>query len=236
MPATPRRTAPTPTSDDGEATPSTGEGLHWGLVGAVLASVCCVGPLVAILVGVGGAAGAVGLVRFKWEFIAVGLVVTLVGVAISLRRSKARCSVNAYRRNRILIPIVSMATFLLLVVGSNVVLLNDRIIDAASSRLARETTTGAPERIAAPAAHQLDVEITSGVYCAACLLAIQQRVAETPGVESFALLDDTDGFVARIVYDPTKIDQARLLTTIASAPGAVGGEYGTKLLRDGPVS
>lgn len=205
---------------------------RWSLGGAALASLCCVGPLVAILVAGGSAAGAVGLVRFKLEFISVGLVVTLIGIGLSLRQSKACCSIKTYRRNRILIPAVSLVMFGLIVVGSNVILLNDRVISVASSRLTRTDTV----QLAAPAARQMDVAITSGVYCPACLLAIQKRVTDTAGVRGLTFDKDADGnYLARIVYDPTQVDQTTLLTTIASAPGSIGGSYGTKVLGDAPT-
>lgn len=248
-------------------------GLLWGLAGAALASLCCLGPLVAILVAGGAAAGAVGLVRFKVEFIAAGLVLTLIGIAYSLRKSKACCSVTAYRRNRVLIPVVSLLTFALLVAGSNLLLLNDRVIGAASSRMAEQSAAApaeeqlvavvpqrtitepdqAPRALSEPAlsapeeaqpaavapqplplsARQLDVAITSGVYCSACLLAIQKELTDTPGVQNVAFGDAPDGtLAARVVYDSTQVDQPTLLTTITEAPGAMGGEYGTKVLGD----
>jgi hypothetical protein len=209
----------------------------WSLGGALLASICCVGPLVAILVLGGAAAGVVGLIRFKLEFIAVGLIVTLVGISFSLRKSKRCCSIKTYRRNRILIPAVSLLTFAVLVVGSNVLLLNDRVIGLASSRLEREPKTDTTSvQLAAPSARRLDVEVTSGVYCPACLLGIQKKVGDAAGVQSVTLEQGADGnYVARILYDPALIDQGTLVTTIANAPGAINGPYGTKVLQDAPT-
>ncbi|MGH2618560.1 MAG: hypothetical protein ACRDJC_25295 [Thermomicrobiales bacterium] len=260
---------------------------HWSLAGAALASLCCLGPLVAILVAGGAAAGAVGLVRFKFEFIAAGLVVTLIGIALALRKSEAGCSIKDYRRNRVLIPAVSLLTFAVLVAGSNLLLLDDRVIDAASARMvgqsaasigdaqpaaapqrmitepALSTEVEAPPIAAAPqraisdpalpalggtqpaaqapqpvplSARQLDVAITSGVYCPACLLAIQKQLTDTPGVQRVAFGNAPDGnFAARVVYDSAQVDQPTLLTTIAEAPGALGGGYGTKVLGDAPI-
>jgi hypothetical protein len=241
-------------------------GLLWSLAGAALASLCCVGPLVAVLVAGGAAAGAVGLVRFKVEFIAAGFILTLIGIAYTLRKSKAGCSIEDDRRGRILVPVISLLTFALLVAGSNLFLLNDRVIDAASSRMAGQSDadTTATQLIAAapqrtitepatsaleapqPAAaapqpvplstRELDVAITSGVYCPACLLAIQKQLTDTPGVERVAFGDAPDGSVAAsVVYDPARVDQPKLLTTITEAPGALGGSYGTKVLGDAPI-
>ncbi len=244
--------------DRGRITPASANGgqqdtrrsVLWSLGGGLLASLCCVGPLVAVLLGVGGGASVLGLVRFKYEFVAVGLVVTLVGIALSLRRSKTGCSIAAYRRNRVLVPAAGLLTFLLLVVGANALLLNERVIGAASARLGQQSAPEAelPQpaqqagekveapRLAAPAARQLDVEISSGVSCPACLLAIQKQVSDVAGVQDVALVVDSMGYVVRVVYDPAGVDQATLLTTIADAPGAIGGTYGTRLLSDAPLS
>ncbi len=218
---------------------STSRGFLWSLGGGLLASLCCVGPLVAVLIAGGGAAGAVGLVRFKFEFIAVGLVVTLIGIGLSLRRNKACCSIKTYRRNRILIPAVSLLTFAVLVVGSNALLLNERVIDAASGRLDGGQTTGqqgAPVQLAAPAAHRLDVEITSGVSCPACLLAIQKTVQDTAGVQTVSLIQDSKGYIVRVEYDPARVDQPTLVSAMTTAPGALTGTYGTRVLSDGPIA
>jgi hypothetical protein len=217
---------------------STDRGFLWSLGGGLLASLCCVGPFVAVLIAGGGAAGAVGLVRFKLEFIAVGLLVTLIGIGLTLRRNKACCSVKTYRRNRILIPAVSLTVFALMVVGSNALLLNDRVIDAASGRLNQAGMTEQgddPALLAAPALNRLDVEVTSGVYCPACLLGIQQAVQETAGVETASLNQgSTGGYVVRVEYDPSQVDQPTLVNTITNAPGAVT-EYGTRVLSDDPI-
>ena len=216
----------------------TNRGLLWGLAGGLLAALCCAGPLVLVLIGVGGATTAIGLVRFKWEFLFAGLAVTLAGVGVSLRRSNAGCSIAAHRRNRILLPILGVLVCLLLAIGSQYALLNDRIISAASSRLAAQMRPAKEAALGAPSKpRQMDVAVTSGVDCAACLLAIQKQLAETPGVESagFVKLPEAK-YAVRVVYDAARVSQAALVTTITKSPGSVGGSYGTKVLSDAPAN
>jgi len=43
-------------------------------------------------------------------------------------------------------------------------------------------------------------------------------------------------YTVRVVYDPARITQAALLTTIAAAPGSAGGSYGAKVLSDAPAA
>lgn len=216
---------------------NTDRGFLWSLGGGLLASLCCVGPLVAVLIAGGGAASAVGLVRYKLEFIAVGLLVTLIGIGLALRRNKACCSVKTYRRNRILIPAVSLTVFTALVIGTNALLLNDRVIDAASDRLNQDQETRQgddPALLAAPMLNRLQVEITSGVSCPSCLLAIQKAVKDTVGVQAASLSQDPAGYVVSIEYNPVQVDQPALVSAITNAPGAVT-KYGTKVLSDNPI-
>lgn len=264
-----RRSGTTNTDHTAESSGSRA-GFLWSLGGGLLASFCCVGPLVAVLIAGGGAAGAVGLIRFKLEFIAIGLLVTLIGVALTLRRTKACCSVKTYRRNRILIPAVSLTVFAVMVVGSNALLLNDRVIEVASGRLTDQTeqmqwvaieptvpmiahtttapatqspdlpqATQAPSLDSTPVGRQLDVAITDGVWCAGCLLAIEEEVLQTPGVQDLWFVKEASSsgyFVIRIFYNPDQVDTSTLLRVITEAPGAVGGKYGAEVVADEPAS
>lgn len=246
----PHASPPASKINDIESSERADRGFLWSLGGGLLAGLCCVGPLTAVLIGGGGAAGTVGLVRFKIEFIAVGLLVTLIGIGLTLRRNKTCCSVTTYRRNRILIPAVSLTDFAVLVVGSNVVLLNNRVIDAVSARLTAEheqpqRVTAAPlehepvvpAEVQAPVARQLDVAITDGVWCAACLVAVEDGVLQTPGVPDLTFVKELSSsgyYVIRVLYDPADVNTTELLTVIAHASGAIGGLSCTELVADGP--
>lgn len=53
--------------------------LKWGVGSALLASLCCIGPLALILLGVGGASSALAIGYRKPYFLAFGLIVLGVG-------------------------------------------------------------------------------------------------------------------------------------------------------------
>jgi|GEM_PF-3229436 len=88
-------------------------GWNWGLAGGLIASLCCLGPVVAILLGFSGASFLLGLANYKLYFLGAGAVLSALGIALALRRSKQCCTLEEYRRNRWLIPGVTFASFAL---------------------------------------------------------------------------------------------------------------------------
>ncbi len=84
---------------------------RWSIGGSVLASLCCLGPAVAALVGVGSASVLVGLTRYRWPLLAVGLAIMAVGVGLSLRRLRGACPTEQYRRYQWQVPVTALVLF-----------------------------------------------------------------------------------------------------------------------------
>lgn len=59
----------------GEQNKTTNSALMWGLLSALVASLCCVGPLALILLGVGGASTALSIGYRKPYFLAFGVII-----------------------------------------------------------------------------------------------------------------------------------------------------------------
>lgn len=64
-----------------------GSALKWGVISALIASLCCVGPLVLVLLGVGGASTVLAIGSRKLYFLLFGLSVLVVGLAFLYRKS-----------------------------------------------------------------------------------------------------------------------------------------------------
>lgn len=84
----------------------------WSLGGSLIASLCCVGPAVAALIGVGGASFLLGLARYRIPLLLVGLVITGAGTVQALRVSRQTCSLREHRRNQWLVPSVTLISFI----------------------------------------------------------------------------------------------------------------------------
>lgn len=90
-----------------------------GLLAATVSSLCCLPIALAFALGLGGSAALVGLTRYRPIFVIAGLGVALVATAWSLHRSARCCSASERRRNRLLIPALTLGTF-----GASYVVIN----------------------------------------------------------------------------------------------------------------
>jgi len=88
-------------------------GWTWGLGGSLFASLCCLGPAVAALVGIGSASFLLGLARYRLPLLLVGLALAALGLVRALRRSRQTCSLDQHRRHLWLFPTVTLVTFAL---------------------------------------------------------------------------------------------------------------------------
>ncbi len=94
-----------------------------GLIAGFVSTLCCLPAAVAFALGVSGASFFVGLGLYRPYFVGAGFGLAAVAVWWSLRRSRRCCNAAAYRRNRILIPVLTLAAFLTSYVLINWVLL-----------------------------------------------------------------------------------------------------------------
>jgi len=90
-------------------TPRTG--WTWSLGGSLFASLCCLGPAAAALVGIGSASFLLGLSRYRVPLLLAGLGFAVVGLIKALRQSQRTCSLDQHRRNLWLFPTVTLLTF-----------------------------------------------------------------------------------------------------------------------------
>ncbi len=96
-----------------------GFSLGTGLGGALLGSVCCLVPALALAVGFGGAAGLVQLGKYQPFLLAASLL--LVGGLnwYSVRRRERCCTTPEQRRFLYLWPLLSVGLFLVLYLAIN---------------------------------------------------------------------------------------------------------------------
>ncbi len=84
---------------------------RWSIGSSALASLCCVGPAIAALVGVGSASALVGLSRYRWPLLVLGLALLGISVGMTLRRLRTTCAPDRYRRYQWQVPLTALAIF-----------------------------------------------------------------------------------------------------------------------------
>ena len=174
-----------------------------GILSAILASICCIGPLLLIAIGLGSGAALVG--RYHWFFL-VGGVAVLAWAWLKYLREKTRCECEhkpmAGRRSGMVTLLV--ATLLVLGFGS----LNiSRYVFANASISAQEDT-----QLDNPL-HRVVIPV-EGLTCVTCEIALRHGLRRVDGVKEMQV--SAAAKTAMVDYDPAKTNPEQLVAAINS--------------------
>ncbi len=81
------------------------EALKIGSIPAIIASLCCLSPVILVLLGLSTASFASSLAdnlygNYKWVFRAVGLILLILSLIFYFRRTKGICSIDEAKKRR----------------------------------------------------------------------------------------------------------------------------------------
>lgn len=185
-----------------------------GIGAAVLASLCCAGPLLAVVLGVSGAVALAGLGKYHLYFLAAAALLLVGGVVYIWRKQKC-CATAGGKGKSFWAPLVAtFAVFGLLTLG-----INQLLIPYLSAKSGGVNATQ-------PAAAQLrHVTLAiDGMYCAGCAGTIQAALARAPGVSKATVSFDKKQ--AEVEYDPSKTSPESLIAVVAST------QYKARVVKD----
>lgn len=206
-------------STDGERG---GEIPKWGLVGAVAAavgaSVCCLGPLLLLALGVSGAwiGNLTAMERYRPYWMVATLVFLGLAFFMVYRRSRevactpgSTCATDGGRRNKILLWIVTVLVLGLL----------------ALPYLISYVYAGGPEETAPMRSVTLSVR---NMTCSACAVTAKKSLTRVEGVTDAKVTLSPPQAV--VTYDPVKVRMERLVeaTTKAGFPSTILAEGGKR--------
>ena len=197
----------------------------WSLAGAVTAavgvSVCCVGPLLLLALGVGGA--WIGNLTAMEKYRPIWTAATLVFLGLAFVRtyrvpkeedcpSGTACPPDAGRRNKFLLWIATALVLGLLALPYLI-------------RYVPYSFAGGREE--APVTRQVTLSV-SNMTCGACTVTVRMSLTRVDGVRDAKVTLDPPQAV--ITYHPTKVDPERLTeaTTRAGFPSTIVTEGGTE--------
>ncbi len=138
-----------------------------GILSALTASVCCLGPVVLILLGLGGLGIGVAIGRYHWYFMAAGILLLAVGWA-SFFREKASCDKEACKMEgkEITRGVLAAASIVVLFfIGMNV------YTYASEKSISLTSLEGASAQIP-----------VSGMTCFSCEIAVESAVKKLDGI------------------------------------------------------
>jgi len=158
-----------------------------GILSALTASVCCLGPLVLILIGLGGLGLGAILGKYHWYFI-IGAAVLLSIAWRSYFKEKRTCESNRCEMEG------KKMTRNVLVLASAVVLTFAGLNFYTYAR-------GNAKELTAPAGVQITIPV-EGMTCFTCEIAVQSAVKKLPGVNQVKA--SAKNGTAMVSYDPAK--------------------------------
>ncbi len=186
-----------------------------GVVGAIgsaiVASICCIGPVVLAGLGIGAVAATQTFAPYRPLFLAITAVFLGVGFYFAYRKPKqAACGGQVCETPRVARwgrPLLWAATLIVIALVAfpyYYAPLRGALVEQAHPRVD-----------AAGAAQVATVELEiKGMTCEGCAAAIKDKLLEMPGVAA-ADVDYPAGH-ARVKFDPVKTDPSKLMAAIGS--------------------
>jgi len=178
--------------------------LGGSLLAAITASLCCIGPLVAVALGASGFATA-GFFT-KWRPLLLAVTFVLLGLAwfLTFRKPKQQCADGSCSTKP-----VARWNKIILVFATAVVLVSAAFPNLSSVILRKDTATGKSVNVAG--AEVLKVRISS-MDCAACAGSIRKTLSAEAGVRRADVSFDTKDAV--VYYDANRISREEVIATI----------------------
>jgi copper chaperone CopZ len=172
-----------------------------GILSAILGSICCVGPLVLVALGLGTGAALIG--RYHWIFIVAAMAILIWAWAKYLRE-KTVCDCEHTPMERRRTGIVTLLTVTLLVVGFAGLNVNRYVF--AKAPLVAQTETDLSNGL-----HRIVVPV-EGLSCVTCEIPVRHALRKIDGVKSVEVSAATK--TATIEYEPAKTDPDQLVAAI----------------------
>lgn len=180
--------------------------LGGSLLAAMMASLCCIGPLLAVALGAGGFVASTAFNKWRLEFLGVTFALLALAWYLTYRRQKASCTDDSACATR---PACEwnkvglwFATGFILIAAA---------FPTLSSTMLRATQTDGSQSVAGTNTAILKLKIP-GMDCAACAVGIQVVLRNQPGMHSARVAFDIREAVMQ--YDATKLSPEKIIAVI----------------------
>jgi mercuric ion transport protein len=183
------------------------------VVAALLASACCVGPVVLAFAGLGGAASAFLLAPYRPYLL--GLSFGLLGVAFffTYRRPRAACGPEdpcriapAARGRKVLLWLAALAVVLMSFSPPRAAWRPPPMKDRPARVAVDAPSGGATARLTT-------IMTIGGMTCGGCVARVEDRLGHVPGVAAFDVsLENNE---ARVSYDPAAVTPEAIAAAVS---------------------
>ncbi len=174
-----------------------------GILSALLASMCCLGPVLLVLLGLGSLGFGTFLGRYHWWFIAAAIILLTIAWRSYLKEAgrcrAASCEMAQGKTTRAVLTLASVVVAVF--VGLNLYTYASRHRSAQGPAVAR--INNASTSVVIP---------VEGMTCFTCELTVESSLKTLPGVQSAdAKVNDAAAYVR---YDSTQVSLDALVAAI----------------------
>ena len=182
-------------------------GSAWGLLAGLAGSLCCLGPSVAVLLGLGSSSALFGLQLDRPLALAFGAALLILGLALTLRRERVCATRPAARWRQ---PALLLASFVLTygLLG----LLTPWAAaqqEAAASASAALPAASAPELPRASSEFRRATLVVEKMICPPCAASVRGLLKRKPFVRGFVAEEGNEAVV--IEYDSRQVEARDLV-------------------------
>lgn len=172
-----------------------------GILSALLASACCIGPLLLVAIGLGGGASFVG--RYHW-FLLIGGLGVLTWSWVKYLREKKECDCLHQ-------PMEGRRGALVTLIASTVIVIGFVALNLSRYVGAKPPTDLAVASAVAPGLTRAVVPV-EGMTCVTCEIAVRNAVQSVNGVKSVEVSFASNK--ASIDFDPTQTSTEKIVSAI----------------------
>ncbi len=193
------------------------KGVKTGFWSGILASLCCVGPLVIVLFGLGSVSFALSLSQYRPYFLGLGFLFMIGAIFLHLNKKNKTCDINCFsaeglkREKKFIISVVvCMAVIYVFALYILVPAISPLIYGNAVAKTQLSIHNSSNEMIKNSKLYKLRVKI-SGMTCESCAFGIQSILQSLSGVVG-AKVSYSEG-AGEIIYNPEIITKEQIISS-----------------------
>ncbi len=171
-----------------------------GIFSAFFASICCFGPLILVLVGLGGLGIGAVIGKYHWWFLGGGILLLTIAWRYYFKEKKScelkSCQMENKRLTQIILTLATLVVVFF--VGLNLYSYLGKSVD-----INRISPVGNVEAVIIP---------VEGMSCFTCEISVTSALKKVYGVVSASA--SVNDKIAKVTYDPNKTDISNLVESI----------------------
>ena len=198
------------------------EGVSKGIFSGFLASLCCIGPLVIVLFGLGSISFALSISQYRPYFLGLGILFMIGAIFLHLNKKNKTCEINCFsveglkKEKKFLISIIiSMVIIYIFAIYVLVPLISPTIYNGMAQKTATQSGDLLNQINENSDLRVLNLKI-NGMTCTGCASGLQSILQGLEGVIE-AKVSYSKG-IGQVIYNPKIITKEQIVNNAFSSP------------------